>query len=270
MTGKRVLVTGSGTGIGKGIALEFANKGAAVAFHYSHSDKDAHAAVEQIRKNGGKAEAFGADFNNVQEAKDLVSKAVDFLGGLDVLVNNAGITMNMPFDKVTVEQYDTLYNVNIRGMFFATQAAASTMIKQGKGVVINLTSTHALTGVNEHSVYAGTKGAIVAFTRQLAVELGPKGIRVNAIAPGCVVVENYDKAIANPDPEQWGRCVPAGFVAEPADVAKLAVYLASDSSRYIVGQTIVIDGGSTACMAFNEDFRKPVDGQFGKGYVPGI
>ena len=115
MAGKRVLVSGSGTGIGPGVALAFARRGADVAFHYGHSEAGARAAVEDARKMGVRAEAFGADFNEVDQVFGLAKAAIDFLGGIDVLVNNAGITMNRPFEDVTVEQFDTLYNVNITG-----------------------------------------------------------------------------------------------------------------------------------------------------------
>jgi len=270
MASKRVLVTGAGTGIGRGVALEFAREGAAVTLHYSHNADGAQSAVEEIRRAGGKAEAFGADFNDVAQARRLVASAVQFLGGLDVLVNNAGITMNLPFEQVTPEQFDTLYHVNVRAMFFATQTAVSTMIKQGAGVVINLTSVHAFAGMTEHTVYAGTKAAIVAFTRVLALELAPKGVRVNAIAPGWIWVENQRKLMPDLDTKATGQTIPAGFIGEPADIGRLAVFLASDDARYIVGQTLIVDGGQTSIMPLTGDFRQPCDYRFGQGYVPGL
>ena len=125
---KRVLVTGSGTGIGKGIALEFAKKGAMLALHYSHSVDGVQDALEQIKaKENGKAKAFKADFNNVKEIKSLAKQVIEYLGGIDVLINNSGITMNMPLEQTTPEQFDTLFNVNIRAMFFLTQAVVPTM-----------------------------------------------------------------------------------------------------------------------------------------------
>ena len=200
---KRVLVTGSGTGIGKGIALEFAKKGAMLALHYSHSADGVQDALEQIKtKASGKAKAFKADFNNVKEIQSLAKQVIEYLGGIDVLINNSGITMNMPLEQTTPEQFDTLFNVNIRAMFFLTQAVVPTMEKQGKGVIINLASNHAFTGLSEHSVYAATKGAIVSFTRTVSLELAPKGIRVNAIAPGGVLVENWHKAMPEFDPSE--------------------------------------------------------------------
>lgn len=269
MTGKRVLVTGAGTGIGRGVALEFAREGAAVALHYSHSAEGANAAVEEIRTSGGKAAAYGADFRDLAEVQRLAHEAVEFLGAVDILVNNAGITMNVPFAEVTPEQYDTLYSVNVRAMFFLTQAVVPSMVQSGGGAVINMTSIHALGGLPDHSVYAGTKGSIVAFTRQLAIELAPAGVRVNAIAPGAIEVENYYTALPEFDAEGTARAIPAGFLGLPLDIARVAVFLASDNARYIVGQTVVVDGGTTSWFAFNQDFRKRSAAAWGRGYVPG-
>ena len=270
MESKRVLVTGSGTGIGRGVALEFAREGAAVVLHYAHSEAGAASAVDEIRSDGGTAEAFQADLADIEQVRGLASQAVDFLGGLDVLVNNAGITMNKPFLQVTPEQFDTLYDVNIRGMYFLTQAAVPTMIEQGSGAVINLTSVHAFAGMTEHTIYAGTKAAIVGFTRVLALELATKGVRVNAIAPGWILVENHLKVLGEFDQQSAGSTIPAGVIGAPHDIGKLVLFLASDESRYIVGQTLVIDGGMLAIMPLSGDFREPRQEQWGQGYVPGL
>jgi NAD(P)-dependent dehydrogenase (short-subunit alcohol dehydrogenase family) len=270
MQGKRVLVTGSGTGIGRGVALEFAREGASVALHFAHSAEGAKSTVEEITAAGGRATAFQADLQHVEEGQRLVREALEFLGGLDVLVNNAGITMNKPFEEVTQEQFDVLYHVNVRAMFFVTQEAAPALEESGDGVVINLTSVHAFQGFPQHAVYAGTKGAIVAFTRTLSIELALKGIRVNAIAPGAVVVENYAKAMPGFDAESFGQMIPVGFTGVPKDIARAAIFLASEDARFIVGQTLIIDGGTTSWMPFHDGFRKPLNVQFGKGYVPGV
>ena len=271
MAGKKVLVTGAGTGIGKGVALEFCRQGADVVIHYSSSREGAMAAAAQARQEGaGKVAAIHADFRLAEAPAQLAREAIEFLGGIDVIVNNAGITMNRPFEKVTIEQFDTVYHVNIRAMFFVTQAVVPTMVRQGSGVVINTSSVHAFEGYQEHTVYAGTKGAINAFTRVLAIELAPKGIRVNAIAPGAVEVEAHHKVIQGYDPVAFGKLIPCGFEGQPADIAKVAVFLASDDARYIVGQTIVVDGGTTSWMPFGDGFRQPTGGQFGKDYVPGL
>ena len=271
MKGKRVLVTGSGTGIGKGVALEFCREGADVVFHYSGSREGAMAAVEQARREGAaKVTAIQADFRQTEATAQLAQQAGEFLGGIDILVNNAGITLNLPFEKVTPEQFDTLFAVNIRAMYFLTQAVVRTMLRQGSGVIVNTSSIHAFEAYPEHTVYAATKGAINSFTRVLAIELAPKGIRVNAVVPGAVEVEAHHKIFPNYDATEAGKAIPCGFVGQPFDIAKVVVFLSSDAARYIVGQTLIVDGGTTSWMPFGEGFRQPMGGQFGQGYVPGL
>ena len=268
MQNKRVLVTGSGTGLGREMALEFARQGAAVVLHYSHSSAGAMSALETIRAAGGKANAFAADFSNVEAVRGLARDALAFHGGRDILINNAGITLNLPFEKVTPEQFDTLYHVNVRAQFFLTQALVPALVAS-RGVIINLSSIHGVAAFPGHSVYAGTKGAIIAYTRELAIELAPRGVRVNTIAPGAVPVENHRK-VGAVDEGATGRGIPIGFAGEPIDVARLAIFLASEASRYIVGQTIIIDGGTTSWISFGDGFRHISDAPFGRGYVPGV
>ena len=271
LDGKRALITGAGTGIGRGIAMEFAEEGATVVLHYAHSNTGADSAVSEIRAFGGKAKAIKADFRELKSIKKLAQQSLNFLDGLDILVNNAGITMNVPFEKVTPEQFDTLIDVNLKAQFFLTQFVLPAMTQEKKGAVINLTSVHAFAGYVEHSVYAATKGAIVALTREVALELIQKGIRVNSIAPGWIRVENQEKTLGKDfDWESAQKTVPAGFVANPRDVGKLAVFLASEESRFIIGQTLVIDGGQLAIMPNTGDFRQPVEVQYGQGYVKGL
>ena len=270
LEGRKVLVTGGGTGIGRGMALEFAKEGASVAVHYSHSADGAESAVMEIARSGGKARAFRADFRDAEAARSLPADAAGFLGGLDVLVNNAGITMNQPLLDTTIEQYDTLFDVNIRAMFFATQGAARIMSASGGGAVVNISSVHAFAAFVEHAVYAASKAAIVGFTRTAAVELIQKGVRMNCIASGWVLVENQRRLLGEEfDEVEAGRSLPAGFIGTAEDIARLAVFLASDESRYIVGQTILCDGGQTALLPCTPDFRNPIEVRYGAGYVPG-
>jgi NAD(P)-dependent dehydrogenase (short-subunit alcohol dehydrogenase family) len=274
LVGRKALVTGAGTGIGREIALEFAREGADVVLHYSRSDAGAKSAVEEIEKMGRKTTAIKADFTNVNEVAALGTGAIDFLGQVDCLVNNAGITFNKPFFQVTLEQFETLFDVNIRAQFFLTQKIAEDMLKHGGGTVVNLTSIHGVSGAREHSVYAGTKGAIIAYTRALAIELGHQGIRVNAIAPGWVNVENYFIVQPGFSLEQAAKdaynAVPVARAGAPIDIAKVAVFLSTEDSGYILGQTIIVDGGTTSLMSLMTDFRTESAAKFGKGYVPGI
>jgi 3-oxoacyl-[acyl-carrier protein] reductase len=274
LAGKKAIVTGSGTGIGREIALEFARQGADMALHYSHSAAGAASAVEQIKAMNHQAAAFKANFDSVDEVLAFAKQAIDFLGGVDCLVNNAGITFNKPFLKVTREQYDIMYHVNVRAQFFLTQKVVESMLKRGGGAIVNITSIHGVQGAPEHSVYAGTKGAIIAYTRALAVELGHKGVRVNAIAPGWVNVENYFKVLPGFDLEKAREsaktAVPIARPGEPLDIARLAVFLCSPDSGYIVGQTIVADGGTTSLMSLISDFRNESTAHFGVGYLPGV
>ena len=273
LAGKGALVTGAGTGIGREVALEFARRGADIVLHFAHSRSGADAAAEEIRNLGCLASVVQANFDSVDEVFRLADQAIEFLGHVDCLVNNSGITFNRPFLRVTPEQFDLLYHVNVRAQFFLTQRIAAHMLERGSGAVCNLTSIHGLQGAPEHSIYAGTKGAIIAYTRALAVELAHKGIRLNAIAPGWVTVDNYYKAIPGfneADAREAAKSsVPAARAGTPLDIAKLAVFLCSDEAGYIIGQTIVADGGTTSLMSLISDFRNESTARFGTGYVPG-
>ena len=274
LSGKRALVTGSGTGIGREIVLEFARQGADVVLHYSHSEAGAQSAVEEIKAMGRKATAFKANYDSVDEVVRLAEQAIGFLGGIDCLVNNAGITFNKPFLDVTREQFDMMYHVNIRAQFFLGQQVVKDMLKHGGGAICNVSSIHGVQGAPEHSVYAGTKGAIIAYTRALAVELAHKGVRVNGIAPGWVTVDNYYKVLPGFNEkdakEAAARMVPAARYGTPLDIARLAAFLCSDDAGYIIGQTIVADGGTTTLMSLISDFRNPSSARFGTGYLPGV
>lgn len=274
MAGKKALVTGSGTGIGRGIALEFARQGADVVLHYGHSAAGAQSAVEEIQAMGRRALAVKANFENTDEAVELANRAIEFLEGVDCLVNNSGITMNRPFLKVTREQYDVLLNVNLRSPYFLAQRIVEDMLSHEGGAIVNMTLIHGVAGAPEHSVYAATKGAIIAYTRTLGVELAHKGVRVNAIAPGWINVENHAKAVPGfnlRDAEQAARnAVPVGHFGTPVDIAKLAAFLCTEDAGYIVGQTFIVDGGTSSLMSLISDFRNESANRFGTGYVPGM
>jgi NAD(P)-dependent dehydrogenase (short-subunit alcohol dehydrogenase family) len=272
LAGKRFLVTGADTGIGREIALEFARQGADVVLHYCHHRDGALSAVNEIIAMGRRASAVGADFNHLEDVFSLADQAIQAFGAINCLVNNAGITFNKPFLKVAPQQFDALFNVNFRAQYFLTQRIAAHMIEGDGGSVCNLTSIHGLQGAPEHSAYAATKGAIIAFTRSLAVELAYRGVRVNAIAPGWITVENYFNAIPGFNEERARQdaatSVPVARYGLPVDVALLAAFLCSDESTFLVGQTITLDGGTTALMSLISNFREASHARFGSCYLP--
>jgi NAD(P)-dependent dehydrogenase (short-subunit alcohol dehydrogenase family) len=249
LDGKRALITGAGTGIGREVALEFARQGANVVLHYSASKRGAESAVAEIAVAGGKVTSMQADLGKVEECFRLVDTAAEYLDGLDILVNNAGITEVWDFFDVTADRFNQLYNVNIRGEFFCAQRAAQHMLKAGGGAIVNLTSVHGFAGMPGHSVYAGTKGAIIAWTREVAIELAQKNIRVNAVAPGWIEVESHYTKYEGYDVSEGKKKVPRGRVGQPIDVARACVYLASDDADFVVGQTLLVDGGTVALMS---------------------
>jgi glucose 1-dehydrogenase/3-oxoacyl-[acyl-carrier protein] reductase len=262
LEGKLILVTGAGTGIGRGVALELARQGADVAISYCSSAAGALEVVEEINGMGQRSAALQADLGQVSECFQLVDQAVEFLGGLDGLFNNAGTTLTMDFQDVSEELFDRLYNVNIRSQFFTCQRAVSHMLSRGKelrlrfperpwsgGSIVNMSSAHGSAGFVGHSVYAGTKGAINAFSRELAVELCPAHIRVNVVAPGSIEVPSYYRADPSYTRQVGDSMVPWGRVGLPEDVGYLAAYLMSDASEFMTGHVIHLDGGLTAKMA---------------------
>ena len=199
LEGKFALVTGAGTGIGRGVALELARQGADVALSYSSSSQGALEAVEEIKAMGRRATAIKADLRKVSECLRVVDEAAAFLGGLDGLVSNAGVTATIKFLDMTEEKFDRIFNLNIRGEYFCAQQAVRHMLTRGEELrrlhpertwagasIVNVSSVHGFMGCPGHSAYAGTKGAINAFSRELAVELCPSHIRVNVIAPGTI------------------------------------------------------------------------------------
>jgi glucose 1-dehydrogenase len=267
LAGKLALVTGAGTGIGREVALEFARQGAHVALHYAHSAEGATSAAEEILRSDGQARAFGADLQHVDAAIELVDRAVDFLGGIDLIVNNAGITYNKPFSEMRAREFDLLFHVNVRAQYFITQRALPHMLERGGGAIVNMTSIHGLQGAPEHSAYAATKGAIIAWTRQLGIELAHRGIRINAIAPGWIEVPNHYKAVDGYNPLDAKDSLPIGRAGRPLDIAKLAAFLCSSDADFIIGQTIVADGGTTSLMSLVDDFRTRSTAKFGADYV---
>jgi NAD(P)-dependent dehydrogenase (short-subunit alcohol dehydrogenase family) len=239
------------------MAVGLARAGADVAVHYNSSGEGARDTLRQIEAAGQRCAAFKADLSEVEACTGLVDAAAEFLGGLDILVNNAGVSATWDFFKVTPERYDLLYAVNIRAQFFCAQRAAAIMLEQGSGgSIINLTSNHAEVSLPGWSVYAGTKGAVWSWTRQLAVELAPSGIRVNGLCPGWLVVGSHYRETPGFDPVAMGKNVPNGRLGVPEDAAKVCVFMASDDADYMVGHVVVIDGGITARVSMPQHGRE--------------
>jgi NAD(P)-dependent dehydrogenase (short-subunit alcohol dehydrogenase family) len=247
LEGKIALVTGAGIGIGQGIAIELARQGAKVAVHYAGSADGAQFTLSQIESAGGEGVIIQGDLAQVDECRRVVDEAASQLGGLDIMVNNSGVTRTFPFLETTEETYNEVFDINMRGMFFCSQQAVPYILERGGGSILNLTSVHGFGGFPNHSAYAATKGAIISFTRQLAVELAPQHIRVNAIGPGLIEVPRY---FDNPDytSEQGAQKVPWGRVGKPHDIATTAAFLVSEAADFITGQVLYVDGGATARM----------------------
>jgi NAD(P)-dependent dehydrogenase (short-subunit alcohol dehydrogenase family) len=247
LAGRRALVTGAGMGIGQGIARELARQGAAVAISYAGSAEGARATAAEIAGAGGTAVTFQADLRTVANCRRLVREAVEALGGLDILVNNAGVTRAQPFEATTEEIYNEVFDLNMRGYFFCAQEALPQLEQSGHGSIINITSVHGGGGHPNHAAYAATKGAIIAFTRTLAIDLAPRHVRVNAIGPGLIEVPRY---FDNPNytSEYGNTLVPWGRVGTPADIGTVATFLASDAAGFVTGQTLYVDGGTNARM----------------------
>ena len=273
LSGKKALVTGADTGIGREIALEFARQGADVVIHYCHHEDGATSAAKEIAGMGRRTEVIRADFDDLDQAIALANKAIESLGQIDCLVNNAGITFNRPFLKIEPEHFNKLFNVNFRAQYFITQRIVEDMLKHGGGAICNLSSIHGVQGAPEHSAYAATKGAIIAYTRALAVELGHRGIRVNAIAPGWITTENYFKVIPGFNETQAmkdaANAVPVARYGLPIDVARAATFLCGEEAGFLLGQTLVLDGGTTTLMSLISDFRTESSVHFGEEYILG-
>ncbi|GCE27420.1 beta-ketoacyl-ACP reductase [Dictyobacter alpinus] len=252
LSGQVALVTGAGVGIGQAIAIELARQGAKVAVHYASSAAGAHETVGEIERLGGSAMALEARLGVVEECRHLVDSVINHFGGIDILVNNAGVTRADKFENVTEEMFNEVFQLNMRGYFFCAQQSIKSMEERGGGSIINITSVHGEAGFTRHSVYSSTKGAIIAFTRELAIELAPKRIRVNAIGPGLIEVPRYHE-IPNYTTEFGNSLIPLGRVGRPKDIAPTVAFLASDAADFITGQILYIDGGTSAKMALDWD-----------------
>ena len=244
LRGKIALVTGAQQGIGRGIALAFAREGADIAVNYLDDRVEAEKVMQEVCAAGQRAVLVQADVARPTDAQTMVAQVLSELGGLDVLVNNAGVYPRVPFLEMRETDWDLVLDVNLKGGFFCAQAAARAMVAAGRrGSIINMAS-QAIRGAVRGVHYSASKGGVVAMTRATALELAPHGIRVNAIAPG--LTDTAQPRYGNNEEElaAMASAVPLGRMAQPDDIAAVAVFLASDDARHVTGQTVHVNGGS--------------------------
>jgi glucose 1-dehydrogenase len=241
---KVVLVTGAATGIGKAIALELGRRGASVVVNYIGDAGPANDVVNSINKESGSAIMVEADVSKAAEVSRMIEQTVSGLGGLDVLINNAGIEKQLPFLEITEAEWDRVIAVDLKGPFLCTQIAAREMAKRGRGTIINISSVHEDLPFPGYAAYCAAKGGLRMLCRDLALELAAHHINVINVAPGAIDTPINERTLSNPEKKlALTREVPLGRVGEPEEVAKLVCYLASDDASYITGTTVVIDGG---------------------------
>lgn len=239
---KVALVTGATRGIGKGIALNFAKNGAHVAFTYVSSEEKAKALEAELAAFGIKAKGYKSDAGDFKAADELVNAVVSDFGTVDVLVNNAGITRDTLLMRMSEQQWDEVINANLKSVFNLTKAVQRPMLKAKKGSIINMSSVVGVKGNAGQSNYAASKAGIIGFTKSVALELGSRNIRSNAIAPGFIETE-MTGALDEKVIQQWRDGIPLKRGGSTEDVANLALFLASDMSAYITGQCINVCGG---------------------------
>jgi 3-oxoacyl-[acyl-carrier protein] reductase len=241
---RTALITGGSRGIGRATAELLARAGARVALNYVRDEAAANAAVRDIRAEGGEAMALAGDVGDVGAAKQLVRDVVAAWGRLDILVVNAGIWEEDVTGRGDVAVWDRTYAVNLRGAFLVTDAAAPHLEAHG-GSIVFVSSTAGQRGEARHSAYAASKGALISYTKSLAAELGPRGIRVNAIAPGWVDTDMSRSSLDNPITRaEIENAIPIGRVASAADVAGPILFLVSDLARHLQGEIVNVNGGS--------------------------
>ena len=236
------LITGDSRGIGKAIAQECVKQGAKVAFTYMSSEEKAKALEAELTSEGGVAKGFRSDAADFEAAQKLVDDVVEMFGTIDVLVNNAGITRDTLLMRMTEQQWDEVINTNLKSAFNLTKAVQRPMLKAKKGSIINMSSVVGVSGNAGQANYAASKAGLIGFTKSVAQELGSRNIRSNAIAPGFIETEMTE--VLDPKVvEEWRNSIPLKRGGKPEDVANLVVFLGSDLSTYITGQTINVCGG---------------------------
>ncbi|HEX4204197.1 MAG TPA: SDR family oxidoreductase [Ktedonobacteraceae bacterium] len=242
---KVAIVTGADSGIGRGIALQFAEEGASVVINYAHNAQKADEVRQLIEQKHGRCLVVQADVSQYQQVMGLVQQTVEHFQRLDILVNNAGMEIHSPFLDVAEEQFDRVVGIDLKGPFFCAQAAAREMVKrQTAGRIINISSVHEDLPMPQNVPYCCAKGGVRMLTRTISLELAPHNITVNNIAPGAV--DTPIDADVKADPKKFQTLldeIPLHRMGQPEEIAKMALYLASDASAYVTGTTFTIDGG---------------------------
>lgn len=242
LEGKTALITGASKGIGHGIALKFAEHGANIAFTYLSSVEKGQALETELSALGIKAKGFRSDASDFNQAQELIDNVVQEFGSLDILINNAGITKDNLMMRMTEEMWDDVININLKSCFNTVKAATRTFMKQRSGSIINMSSVVGVKGNAGQSNYAASKAGILGFTKSIALELGSRGVRSNAIAPGFIETE-MTEVLDEKTVQGWRDAIPLKRGGSVEDVANACVFLGSDLSSYITGQTIQVDGG---------------------------
>lgn len=242
LEGKTAIITGGSRGIGKGIALVFAQHGANIAFSYSSSVESAKSLEKELSIHGVKIQSYQSNAADYNESQDLVENVLTDFGSIDILVNNAGITKDNLLMRMGEEDFDKVIEVNLKSVFNMTKAVQRTMLKQRKGSIINMSSVVGVKGNAGQSNYAASKAGIIGFSKSIALELGSRNIRSNVIAPGFIETEMTAK-LDEKTVDIWRNSIPLKRGGSPEDVANACVFLASDLSAYITGQILNVDGG---------------------------
>ena len=242
LEGKNVIITGASRGIGMGIAKVFADHGANVAFTYSSSEAPALELEKELTAKGVKAKAYKSNAASYEDSEKLVGKILEDYDSIDVLINNAGITKDNLLMRMSEEDFDAVIEINLKSVFNMTKAVQRTMLKQRKGSIINMSSVVGVKGNAGQTNYAASKAGMIGFTKSVALELGSRNIRCNAIAPGFIETEMTDKLDAKVV-QGWRDGIPLKRGGSPDDVANACLFFASDLSAYVTGQVLNVDGG---------------------------
>lgn len=239
---QNVIITGGSRGIGRGIALTFAKHGANVAFTYNSSTQAAEDLVKELEDFDVKAKAYQSDAADFDKAQELAKNVLEDFGQIDTLINNAGITKDNLLMRMSEDDFDKVVKVNLNSVFNLTKAVLRPMLKQRKGSIINMSSVVGIKGNAGQSNYSASKAGIIGFSKSVALELGSRNIRSNVIAPGFIETEMTEK-LDETTVQGWRESIPLKRGGTPEDIANACVFLASDMSAYITGQTLSVDGG---------------------------